>query len=238
MRRNTILTMLVVTVLALVAAQSARADEWQWPDKLNIAGFDIKDVQGTVRDDGSGSATGALALGPAGDQKVSLERSSKGKITGSISLNSEAAGVDLQADLSLTDKGLDGKGTIRSATKPIVNAKLSITSEGEVSGTGKVMLGGISAPVTFTIGRSFDVSGSAKAEKQVDTPLALYTFDGTLDLKGESGKVLATANGEVQRTGKLANQVSSQKVSDVQVDMSDGEAVISVSGVNVTFKFF
>jgi folate-binding Fe-S cluster repair protein YgfZ len=83
-----------------------------------------------------------------------------------------------------------------------------------------------------------DVSGSAAVQKQVDTPLALYTFSGNLNLKENSGKVVVIANGKVQRTGKVAKQVSNQDVSGVQVNTSDGQATINVGGVNVTFKFF
>ncbi|MHB9036412.1 MAG: hypothetical protein ACYC64_07075 [Armatimonadota bacterium] len=238
MLRSAVIIMLAVVMLSFVAVYRADAEEWQWPDKLSIAGFNVTDVRGTVRPDGTGSATGTLPLGPIGNQKVSLVRSASGEITGSLSLTGKASGVDVQANLSLTGKGLEGKGTILSAAKPIVDASINISHDGQINGSGKIFLGGITIPATFTISGSFDVSGSAAAQKQVDTPLALYTFNGSLNLSANSRKVLVLANGQVQRTGKLANQVSSQDVSGIQVNTSDGQAIINVGGVDVTFKFF
>jgi hypothetical protein len=237
MLRNAIIVfMVVLTSLAVVCT----ADEqgWQWPEQLTIAGFNITDIKGTVRPDGSGSATGALSLGNLGSQKVSLNRSSNEAITGSVSLSADSAGANIQGRLVLDEGGLEGKGTIGSSPKQIADASMRVTSGGAVSGNGRVALGGLSIPVDFNIGGSFGVSGSTNVSKQVDTPLALYAFSGSLDLQGDSGKILVFANGQVQRTGKVANQVSTESVSNVVVNPSDGQAVINVGGVNVTFKFF
>ncbi|MEN6356254.1 MAG: hypothetical protein ABFD83_04130 [Armatimonadota bacterium] len=237
MRRIAIITYMV---LLISSAITCTADEqaWQWPEKLTIAGFNITDIKGTTRPDGSGSATGTLSLGSLGSQSISLGRSSKEVITGSISLSANSAGADIQAKLVLDENGLAGKGTIKSSPKLIADASMSVTGAGVISGSGRVALGGLSVPVDFEIGRSFNVNGSVNVGKQVDTPLALYAFSGSLDLRGDSGKILVFANGKVQRTGKVANQTSVESVSDAAVNPSDGQAIINVGGVNVTFKFF
>ena len=45
------------------------------------------------------------------------------------------------------------------------------------------------------------------------------------------------AQGTVKRTGKLAKQTSTQRVSDVPVDFGQVSATVNVDGVNVTFGF-
>lgn len=229
-------TVIIYMVLFTLLASACTADEqgWQWPEKLAIAGFNVTDI----KPDGSGSAVGTISLGSLGNQSVSLSRSSSGVISGSISLSADSAGAEIQAKLILDDGGLTGKGIVKSSPKPITDASISVNRSGAVSGSGRVALGGLSVPVDFNIGGSFDLSGSTNVSKQVDTPLALYSFSGTLDLRGDAGKVLACANGQVQRTGKVANQVSTESVSNAPVNASDGQAVINVGGVNVTFKFF
>ncbi|MCE5323860.1 hypothetical protein LLG46_11175 [bacterium] len=236
MLRNAI----IFIILMICIAASCTADEqgWQWPEKLTIAGFNITDISGTTRPDGSGSAKGTVSLGLLGDQSISLSRSSNEEVTGSISLNTDSAGADIQAKLTLDENGLSGRGTVKSSPKPIADASMNVARGGAISGSGRVSLGSLSVPVDFEIGGSFEVNGSMGASKRVDTPLALYEFNGSLDIRGDSGKILVYANGDVKRTGKVADQTSTESVSNAQVNPSDGQATINVGGVNVTFKFF
>jgi hypothetical protein len=231
---------IIFIALLIFMAATCTADQqgWQWPEQMNIAGFNVTGIKGTVGPDGSGSAEGALSLGMLGNQSISLSRSSNEVINALVSLSTNLAGADIQAKLILDDNGLAGKGTIKSSPRPVADASMSVNNSGAVSGSGRVTLGGLNVPVDFNIGGSFDLSGSVNISKQADTPLALYVFNGSLDLKGDSGKILVFANGQVQRTGKVANQISSESVSNAPVNPSDGQAVINVGGVNVTFKFF
>jgi hypothetical protein len=238
MRRSAAVIIVVVILISCAVVVKADSQDWQWPDKLNIAGFSISDIKGTVRPDGSGSANGTLSLGSLGNQQISLSRTSNGDISGSVNLKVNASGADIQGKMALSGGGLEGRGTIGSSPKPISDASISFTPNGQASGTGRVSLGGTTISAQFEIGRSFSVSGSKSVRKQADTPLALYSFNGTLDLRGASGKISILANGEVQRTGKVAKQVNTQNVSDVEVDPNNGQAVINFGGVNVTFKFF
>ncbi len=238
MRRSAAVVVFMAMFITCTVLAMADSNEWQWPDKLNIAGFNISDIKGTVRPDGSGSANGTLSLGSLSSQQIALTRSSGGDITGSVNLRASASGADIQGKMSLSGSGLEGRGTIGSSPKPISDASISISPNGQASGSGRVSLNGTGVPVRFEVGSSFDASGSTNVKRQVDTPLATYNFNGTLDLKGSSGKISVLANGEVQRTGKVAKQVSTQSVSNLEVNPSDGQATINVGGVNVTFKFF
>ncbi|MCE5199748.1 MAG: hypothetical protein ABFD54_18075 [Armatimonadota bacterium] len=239
MYRKKTMMALVVVMLIFIAACGVYAADWQWPDKMSIAGFNVTGIRGSVRPDGSGSASGSLAIQGMGSQNVSLTRSASGDVTGSVSLNGSASGTDVQGNFTLNSRGLEGRGSIQCSPKPITDASMSVNSNGRVSGNGRVSLGSLAIPAEFAIsGGSFDVNGTASVQKQQDTPLAVYAFNGTLKLQGSSSRIAVVANGEVKRTGKLANQVSSTTVSNLQVNASDGQATVNVGGVSVTFKFF
>lgn len=217
------------------------AEDWQWPAQVSVAGFDITNVRGSVRPDGSGTAIGIIEIPAVGNHRISLARSARGEITGDTSMNAKVADVDLQGNLALSGGGLEGRGTVQSTPKPIQDASIVVDPSGRVTGSGKVALGAISVPAKFTIaGGAFEVTGSAAAQPPVaDTPLAAYKFDGSLQLQGEPGGRLGiTASGQVQRTGKLTNQVTTFGVSNVPVNASDGRGTASVDGISVTFKFF
>lgn len=237
MRRGVVI---VISIMALLLAGGASfAEDWQWPATMKVGGFDINTIKGTAKPDGSGTAEGNLVIPALGDQAVSLTRATNGDITGTVVMSKKYAGADVQANLNLSQKGLDGKGTVSVGPKQIGDAVVTISPTGQVTGNGKISFGGLSLTAKFTVnGNMVDLSGSASVQKQADTPLAVYTFDGNVNLKSNQGKFNVLANGEVQRTGKLSNQVSKQVVTDIPVNIADGQATINISGVSVTFKLF
>lgn len=239
MQRNVLGLTLILAVVLCLGATGLYAQGWQWPEKMSIGGFNINDINGTVKSDGSGSATGTISLPGAYAQKISLTRSSRGDVTGSLSIDGKAAGVDMQGSFTLNNSGLTGRGAIKTSPKPVSDASISIDSRGQMSGSGRVSFGSLSIPVKFSANNgSLSLSGSASNKAQADTPLALYKFDGDMQLTVSQGRMELNASGKVQRTGKLANQVTNYTVSDVQVNLSNGQGTCDVGGVNITLRFF
>ena len=50
--------------------------------------------------------------------------------------------------------------------------------------------------------------------------------------------MVLTARGPVQRKGKLADKVTTENVSGINVDPNDGQGKVNVDGVTVRFSFF
>lgn len=234
-----ILNIFIIALIVVSAVQCADADSWQWPAQMNVGGFNVSNISGSAGADGSGSARGTLEIPGAGGQSVSLNRTSGGNVTGNVSLNARVSGAQISGNLSLSGRGLEGRGTVDISQRTISDASIAVSSGGQFSGSGKISLGRVSLNATYNIsGSSNNVSGSGSVQSQADTTLAVYQFNGNLDLQMNNGRQTITASGQVQRTGKLANQASSYSVSDISVNTSDGRGVASVGGVSVAFKFF
>lgn len=222
-----------------VLAGTAGADGWQWPAQLTLAGFTVTGVSGSVRPDGSGTASGALRIPRLGSPMILLTRSAAGEISGTLNISAKPAGVEFQGGFVLENAGLKGRGTVRTSPRQVVDASISINPNGQASGTGVVQLGGLNVPAKISFSEnSCNISGSAPTRAEADTPLAAYEFNGNLDLGLSGTKITVTARGVVRRTGKLANQLSTQDVSNVSVDPSDGQGKVNVGGVSVVFDFF
>ena len=208
------LRLISITTLALllalsIGASDLYAQDWQWPSEMSIAGYGMTGIRGN----NSGKATGMLQIPGVGNQKISLTRSSDGDISGNASLNGKLSGMDVQGNLLLNGNGLQG--------------------------TGKSVIGNLSIPSKFSgSGGSLNANGAAQVQRQADTDLAVYKFEGKLNLQCNQGKIILIAGGQVTRTGKLANQVTNYSVSNVSVNPSNGTGTANVGGVKVVFKFF
>ena len=203
------IAILAILLALTVGASDLYAQDWQWPSEMSIAGYGVTGIRGN----NSGNATGMLQIPGVGSQRISLTRSSVGDISGNASLNGKLSGMDVQGNLLLNGNGLQG--------------------------AGKAVLGSLSIPSKFTgSSGSLNVNGSAQVQRQADTDLAIYKFDGKLNLQCNQGKVILIANGQVTRTGKLANQVTKYSVSNISVNSSNGAGTANVGGVKVVFKFF
>lgn len=221
--------------ILVLACGAACADDFKWPDTLEVAGFQISSVSGTVDSSGAGSATGQLSLPGAGTQTVSLERTSSGKITGELSLSTNWA----QGSFSLTDSGMKGSGSVPAGNATVENADITITPSGKASGSGKVSIGGNSVDCRFTSSSSsLTLSGAFSSTATSDTPLASYEFNGRVEVTSQGREAATTASGQVKRTGKLAEKVTNHNVSGIAVDISSGKGTANIGGVTVEFDFF
>lgn len=213
MFRYILIAVFAVLVSITLGVSGLYAQNWQWPSEMSVAGYGITGIRGSVNSDGSGSATGTLQISGVGGQRISLTRSSRGDISGKASLSGRISNMQVQGNLTLNGSGLQGSGSSSFG-------KLSIPSN--FSGSGG----------------SFSVTGSSAVQSQEDTDLAVYRFIGTIKLQSSQGRISLVAGGQVQRTGKLANQVTNYNVSNISVNSSNGTGNVSVGGVKVVFRFF
>jgi len=225
----------LITILILLVAVNGWAADFQWPSQMSIGGFQITDIRGTVRPDGSGSATGTLQVPNLGDSAVTLARNSRGDISGNASMDMRG----VRGSFALSSSGLRGQGTVECSPKSIVDASMSISPRGEVAGSGRLGLGRLVASVDFSVNNSgCSFRGAAPVRAQVDTPIATYKFDGNLALQGAAGRAAGTVSGRVERTSKVGNQVTSVTIPNTAVDLSNGQCTVNVGGVSVTFSLF
>jgi len=230
---------LAFVILAFLSASICSAQVHDWPSEITIGGFTVTGIQGSIKADGSGSAIGTLQMPIANNPRISLNRSARGDVTGNTSISARLSGYEIHGNFVLDNSGLRGRGSIKTSARPILDVSFTADRAGQFSGTGRMELEAINMPIRFTISpSSASLSGSASVRTQADTPLANYAFSGELTINGSLGRVLITAAGTVQRTGKLTNQVTSWTVSNVLVDPLTGIGRVSVDGVNVTFDFF
>lgn len=226
---------ILIVFMAILIASGASGADFQWPSQMNIGGFQITDIRGTVSPNGSGSATGTLQVQNLGNVGVRLARSVRGDISGATSIDMRG----VRGSFTLSNSGLRGQGTVDCAPKSIVNASISINPRGEASGSGRLELGRLSPSVDFSVSNSScSFRGSTPVRAQVDTAIASYKFDGTLGVQGGGGRVSGTVSGRVERTSKVANQVTSFAIPNTSVDVSKGQCTVNVGGVSVTFSLF
>lgn len=236
MLRAITINTLFILLLTTVFASSLYAVEWQ--QQMSIGGFIVSNISGSLNSDNSGNATGTLQMPDAGNPRISLTRSSRGEVTGNTTLNARFGGAEVKGSFTLTNSGLNGRGNINYSSRSIENASISFNSRNSGSGNGRIKLGKITADIDFSVsGGSFNFNGTTSTQSQEDTPLATYRFNGKLSLQGSGGRISGSANGRVERVGKLANQSTTSNVSS-SVDMSNGHFTVNVGGVNVTFTLF
>jgi hypothetical protein len=148
-------------------------------------------------------------------------------------------GADVQGDFSLDSSGLKGSAAIRCNPKTIEDASITISPNGRATGSGSIAFGSVNMRAGFDLsGSSFSLNGSAACRSHADNTIADYDFSGTLDLSGSNGRMILAAKGSVQRKGKLADKVTTENVSGISVDPTDGQGKVNIDGVTVTFSFF
>lgn len=225
----------LIAAFMVFLATSALGAEFQWPSQMSIGGFQITDIRGTVKPDGSGSATGRLQVPNLGTTSVRLSRSARGDVTGATSIDAR----DIQGSFTLSSSGLRGQGTISCAPRPIVNASITIGPRGDASGSGRLELGRLGVSVDFSMsGSSCSFRGSTPVRAQVDTAVASYKFEGTLAVQSGGGRASGTVSGHVERTSKVGSQVTTFEISNTSVDLSNGQCTVNVGGVSITFSLF
>lgn len=226
----------VTTILIVLGAGAigALAQGNEWPSDMSLGGFRVTGIRGS-----GASASGNLQFPVVNNPRISLARNSRGEVTGTLPISTRLAGFEMQGNFVLDNGGLRGRGAIRTPARPISDAAIIVHANGIFDGQGRMDLGGSSMPVRFAISpNTAELSGAVPAQAQADTPLATYAFSGEIRLDGGPNRALLTAKGNVQRTGKLTNQVTTCSVSGVQIDPSNGIGKTTIDGVNVMFDFF
>lgn len=228
-------TILIAIALALTTGCAFAAD-WQWPAQMTLGGFQISGISGNVNANGAGSATGTIQVPGLGSSSISLSRSPQGNITGSTSLSARVSGGSLQGSFTLSNSGLSGRGNLECYSKSIASSGINISSRGEARGSGMMAIGRLSVDADFAASASScTISGESPVRAQVDTPMATYRLDGRLTVRGTGGALTAALSGQVQRTGKVSNQVTTTNVPNTRIDLSNGQCTLNVGGVSVTF---
>jgi hypothetical protein len=230
-------TIAILIALVVLTSANAFAADWQWPAQMSVGGFQISNVQGTVNANGSGSATGTLQIPGMGNPGISLSRSAQGNITGTVSIDAGVSGGSLRGSFALSNSGLAGRGTLECYSKSIGSSDIGISSRGEAKGSGQMSFGRLSVRVDFTASSSScSISGEAPIRAQVDTPMASYDLDGRIAVRSSGGSLLGSLSGQVKRTGKVSNQITTTNIPNTRVDQSNGQCTVNVGGVSVTFS--
>jgi hypothetical protein len=230
-------TIAILAALVALTATSLLAADWEWPAQMTLGNFQISGIGGTVNPNGSGSATGTLQVPGMGNANISLTRSAQGNITGTTSLDARVSGGSLTGNFILSNSGLSGRGSLECYSQTIDSSDISISSRGEARGSGKISLGRLNTQVDFTASSSScNITGETPVKAQVDTPMASYKLDGRIAVRANGGSLSAMLSGEVERTGKVSNQVTTSSVPSTRVDVSSGQCTVSVGGVSVTFS--
>lgn len=230
MKSIVLIASLIILILMVSSAYAA-----DWPSQADVGGFRVTNIRGSLDTNGSGTATGMLQIPNLGNASISLTRSSGGDITGGTSIEARP----VKGTFTLSNRGLSGRGSVDCSPRPIDDAAISINPRGQASGTGRMNLGRLILSVDFTAsGASCSVSGATPVNARVDTAVASYKFDGRLSVQGDNGRASGTVSGKVERTSKLANQVTTFRIPNTSVDLANGRCTIDVSGVSLTFGLF
>lgn len=230
-------TIAIVTALVILASTGAFAADWEWPGQMTLGGFQVNGIRGTVNNNGAGSATGTLQIPGMGNSGINLTRSPQGNVSGASSLDARVSGGSLQGSFTLSNSGLYGRGTLDCYSRSIDSSNIAVSNRGEARGSGRMSLGRLSAQVDFSAsGSSCSVSGDAPVSAQVDTPMASYRLDGRVSVRSNGGSLSGTISGQVQRTGKVSNQVTTTNIPSTRIDLSNGQCTVNVGGVSVTFS--
>ncbi len=227
-----------VAVLALSGATLAAAD---WPTTAEVGGFTINNIRGTTSPDGSGKASGRLMLPGGASCAVDLTRSSIGVITGSTRASFTIGQVRIDGSCILDRRGLSGAGGIvHTKGKPVTNAEFTVNATSGLTGRGQVRLSSqFAVPVSFRVSpQEVSVNGSAPRQATASTPLADYSFSGTVTVSSSGSGIRTTASGNVERRGKIGGMVSAFSGVTFEVDPQTGEATVNVGGSVVTLDLW
>lgn len=227
----------ILTALVILVATGVSAADWQWPASMSLGGFQISGISGSVNANGSGSATGTLDIPNLGDYRVNLSRSPQGSVSGGFSLDARISGGSLRGSFSISNSGAKGRGSLQCGSQTIDASDMDITNRGEARGGGRLSLGKLNPQVDFKASASScSFSGEAPVSAQVDTPMASYKLNGRLSVRSSGGPVTASLSGQVQRTGKVSDQVTTTNIQNARVDLPSGQCTVNVGGVSITFS--
>lgn len=228
----------VLTVIVLIGSVGAAFAEW--PATMEVGGFTITGISGTTSSDSSGRAMGRLSIWGDASCPIDLVRSGSGLVTGSTRSSFVLSGVRMDGSFLLDRRGLQGTGAIHTAGRPVTDANISIGSRGELVGQGRVCLGqGFSVGVQFEMSpQGLLVRGTAPRQAFTDTPLAIYTFKGDIELSSSGNTLRAVAHGNIERKGKIGGMINSFGPMAFDVGIPAGEAKVNVGGATVDINLW
>lgn len=230
----------IVSIVAL-AALAFSAPAWaRWPDSMEVGGFRITGITGTENPDGSGRGTGRLMIPGDGSCPIDLTRSASGVVTGSTRSALTLGGIRIDGSFVLDRQGLQGAGTVLTGGRSIMDANLSFDARRGIAGRGRVYLGsGFTVVVQLQIGQQkLTVTGSAARQVSVDTPLAVYTFKGDVEVSAAGTALKTTAKGTIVRKGKVGGAASRFGPMAFDVNAATGEARLNVGGADIVIDLW
>ena len=211
-----------------------------WPSSMELGGFEVTGITGSTNDDGSGKATGKIAIPGDGSCQVDLVMNAAGAVTGSTRSGFTMSGVRVDGSFIIDRSGLQGTGVIHTNGKQITDANISVSANLGMSANGKVSLGnGFSISVTCEAGSGgVSVRGSSPREASVDTPIATYNFKGDVDVSCSGQSIVTTARGNVERMGKVGGMTTEFKDISCQIDPSSGQGDMNVGGTSISIDLW
>jgi hypothetical protein len=145
------------------------------------------------------------------------------------------SGVRLEGSFLLDRQGLQGTGTVHTGGKPISDANIRVDSRNGAAGRGRVYFSpGFSVGVAVEVGqRGLSVKGSSPRQVSIDTPLALYTFKGDVDVSSVGSALKTSAKGVVERKGKIGGMISAFGPLSFDVNPTTGVARLNAGGADI-----
>lgn len=236
---NAMKIVFVVWIMIAMFAVPALA-EAEWPESMDLGGFTLSGIKGSVSEDGSGHATGKVAVPGGGNCRVDLTRSSAGLVIGSTRTSFNIGGVRVDGSFMLDRRGMQGTGTVQTQGQPICDANLVVEPRKGITGNGIVRLGrGLSVRVTCAVDqRGVTASGSLPCKASIETPLAIYTFKGDIDVSASGANIKTVAKGNIERTGRIGGMSSTFGPLVFEVDPASGKAEVNVGGAGITIDLW
>lgn len=228
--------MLAIVIIAVLAAPVCA----EWPESMELGGFKISNIKGTTNQDGSGKAVGRVMIPGGGSCKVDLTRSASGLVMGSSRASFTVGSVRIDGSFLLDRRGMQGTGTIQTQGLPILDANLVVDPSNGITGSGVVRLGkGIAVRVTCEVStQGVQAHGTIPCRASIETPLAVYTFNGDVDVSTVGARIRTVAKGSIERTGRIGGMSSSFGPLVFDVDPVSGQAQVNVGGADVNIDLW
>lgn len=229
--------LMVAVVMMAVFAAPVYA---QWPESMELGGFNISNIKGTTNQDGSGKAVGRIAVPGGGSCNVDLTRSAAGLVMGSSRASFSVGAVRIDGSFLLDRRGMQGTGAIRTQELPISDANLVVDPSRGVTGSGVIRLGrSMAVRVTCEVDpQGVRAYGTIPCRASIETPLAIYTFNGEVEVSTEGTRIKTVAKGSIERTGRIGGMSSSFGPLIFEVDPASGQAQVNVGGANINIDLW
>ncbi|MEN6521255.1 MAG: hypothetical protein ABFD46_08925 [Armatimonadota bacterium] len=231
------LVFIVWIMIALFAVPVLAAD---WPETMELGGFTISNIKGSSDADGSGRATGNVAVPGGGNCRIDLSRSSAGLVIGSTRTSFNVGGVRIDGSFMLDRRGLQGTGTVQTQGQPICDANLVVEPGKGITGNGVVRLcREMPVKVSYAVDQQgVTANGFLPCRASIETPLAVYTFKGNIEVSASGADIKIVAKGNIERTGRIGGMSSAFGPLVFNVNPASGQANVNVGGADITIDLW